>query len=195
MLNNLSRSLDGEKGPAAVEQYFVPDDIFPADLAIVFGMTAWKRPCARAVSLYRDGFARKLLFTGGFNRIIHAREGVEMARQAISDGVPESDIIVEAEATHTIENVTNALRCIERSVGVSNLSSVLLVAIHFHMRRVKTIVERTFPDNIRLGFASYASIHYSSADWFESERGRADVASETRKLNAFNRGKDGAELR
>jgi hypothetical protein len=42
-------------GMAPIDDYFVSDDIFPADLAIVFGMTTWRRPCARAVELYRDG--------------------------------------------------------------------------------------------------------------------------------------------
>jgi uncharacterized SAM-binding protein YcdF (DUF218 family) len=171
--------------PTLIDDYFVSDDIFPADLAIVFGMTTWRRPCARAVELYRDGMARKLLFTGGFNRTIQAVEAEEMARGADAAGVPQSDIIIEAEAANTVENVTNARRCIEQSLGIDNIRSVLLVAIHFHMRRVKVIVERTFPRHIHVGCASYPSAFYDSLDWSQSERGRADVASEARKLEAY----------
>jgi hypothetical protein len=63
--------------------------------------------------------------------------------------------------------------------------SILLVAIHFHMRRVRVIAARTFPGSMRIGTASYPSIHYSSADWFRSARGQADVAAEERKLRAY----------
>jgi len=175
----------GEGSAVSADAYFIPDDIFPADIAIVFGITAWQRASARAVEIYRDGSARKLLFTGGFNRAIGAIEAAEMARGAEAAGVPADDIIVEPEATHTAANVVKARACIERAIGLANIDSVLLVAIHFHMRRVKAIVERTFPARIRVGSASYPSLYYSSRDWFQSERGRRDVASETRKLDDY----------
>lgn len=170
---------------ALVDEYFVPDEIFPADVAIVFGITAWQRPCARAVDLYRDGFARKLLFTGGLNRAIGAIEAREMANGALAAGVPAADIIVEPDATNTAANIINARRCIEQSIGLADVNAVLLVAIHFHMRRVKAIFERTFPRRIHVGYASYPSVYYSSLDWSRSERGRADVASEERKLKTY----------
>ena len=72
-----------------------------------------------------------------------------------------------------------------KRIRCANVESVLLVAIHFHMRRVKAIVERTFPDHIRVGCASYPSTYYSSLDWSQSERGRVDVASEARKLDEY----------
>lgn len=174
---------------AALEQpdRFVADDIFPADVAIAFGMTAWHRPVARAVELYQAGLARKLVFTGGFNAKIGAVEAEEMARQAGALGIPAADMIIEVESINTAENVINSRRLIETFIGLRNVRSILLVAIHFHMRRVKAIAERTFPHGMRIGTASYPSIHYSSADWLRSERGRTDVASEERKLQAYLR--------
>jgi uncharacterized SAM-binding protein YcdF (DUF218 family) len=175
------------EGTAALEQpeRFIADDIFPADVAIAFGMTAWQRPLARALELYRAGLARRLVFTGGFNPKIGACEADEMAREARALGVPAADMIVEARSINTAENVVNSCRAIDASIGLANVRSILLVAIHFHMRRVKVLAERTFPGGIRIGTASYPSIHYSSADWSQSERGRADVASEDRKLQAY----------
>jgi uncharacterized SAM-binding protein YcdF (DUF218 family) len=164
---------------------FIADEIFPADIAIVFGMSAWQRPCARAVELYHAGLARRLLFTGGFNRKAGTIEAEAMADGATASGVPAGAILIEPEATHTRANVENALGCIERTVGIDNVGSLLLVAIHFHMRRVKAIAAATFPARIRIGNASYPSAYYTSADWRQSERGRADVASETRKLQAY----------
>jgi uncharacterized SAM-binding protein YcdF (DUF218 family) len=171
----------------SIDDLFVPDKIFAADLAIVFGMTSWQRPLARGTELYRGGMAQKLLFTGGFNRRIHAVEATEMARAAIAAGIRSSDILIEPEATNTTANIANAYRCIDQSIGIGNLHSVLLVAIHFHMRRVKVIVERTFPRWINVGYASYPSVHYNSVDWFQSERGRTDVFSEAKKLEDYLR--------
>jgi len=179
--------LNSREKTTSIDDLFVPDKIFPADLAIVFGMTSWQRPLARASELYRSGTAQKLLFTGGFNRRIHVVEAKEMARGAIAAGVQSSDILVEPEATNTAANVANAYRCIDQAIGIGNLRSVLLVAIHFHMRRVKVIVERTFPPWINVGYASYPSVHYSSVDWFRSERGRRDVYSEAKKLEDYLR--------
>jgi len=164
---------------------FVPDKVFPADVAIVFGITSWQRPVLRAIELYRGGMIQKLLFTGGFNERIHAVEATEMTNAAVDAGIPSCDILVEPEATNTVENVANAYRCIDRSIGIGNLRSVLLVAIHFHMRRVKVIVERTFPRRIVVGHASYPSVYYNSRDWFRSARGREDVRSETKKLEDY----------
>src|SRR5438067_599843 len=118
-----------------IEDLFVPDKLFPADLAIVFGMTSWQRPLMRASELYHVGMAQKVLFTGGFNYHIHAVEATQMAKAAVAAGIPPSDILVEPKATNTTENVVNAVRCIERSIGIGSVHSVLLVAIHFHMRR------------------------------------------------------------
>jgi len=174
---------------------FVADEIFPADVAIVFGMTGWQRPCARATDLYRAGFARKLLFTGGYNATAGVVEAGAMAECAQAKGVPVQNILIEPEAGHTVANVRNAVDCIERSIGIANVDTVLLVAIHFHMRRVKAIAGAIFPGRIRIGCASYPSIHYTSANWQQSDRGRADVASEARKLQSFLRTGDGAQLR
>lgn len=108
-----------------------------------------------------------------------------MAREALRSGVPEADILVEDEAANTAENLALARRCIEETLGLESISTILLVAIHFHMRRVLLTAERTFPRRITLGTASYPSIAYSERDWHRSGRGRRDVASEIRKIRLY----------
>jgi hypothetical protein len=171
---------------AALSKYlFCADTLFPADVAIVFGMTAWHRPVDRAIQLYRLGLAPKLLFTGGFNARLQANEAVEMARAALNRGVPRTDIIVEACSANTGDNVVNSLRSIERQIGLHTVGSVLLVAIHFHARRARLTAERHFPRHIRFGSASYPSAFYSERAWHLSDRGRADVYSEAAKIETY----------
>jgi uncharacterized SAM-binding protein YcdF (DUF218 family) len=164
---------------------FIDDKLFVADAAIVFGMTSWKMPAARAVALYRAGMAKKLIFTGGLNPRIQKVEAVEMASAAASGGIPAADILIDPASTNTAENVANALRCIERSMGLDSVKSILLVAIHFHMRRVKMTAERAFPRHIVLGTASYPSAFYTRANWHLSEKGRTDVYSELKKIGTY----------
>lgn len=165
--------------------FFPADRVFPADLAIVFGMTAWQAPLARALALYRQHLVGKLLFTGGFNARIQTEEGTAMARAALGAGVPESDILVDRSSTNTMENVVNAYRLIERAMGIDEVTTILVVAIHFHMRRVLMTVERTFPARIRVGCASYPSAAYSGPDWHLSDKGREDVFSEAAKIEQY----------
>jgi uncharacterized SAM-binding protein YcdF (DUF218 family) len=171
--------------PGSATDFFIPDSIFPADLVIVFGMTAWHRPMECAVDLYKAGTARRLLFTGGFNRRIGGVEASEMAREALRRGVPAAAILVEDRASNTAENLIFSRRLIEETAGLETIASILLVAISFHMRRVLMTAQRTFPPQIALGNASYPSVAYSDRDWFRSDRGRRDVASEIQKIQLY----------
>jgi uncharacterized SAM-binding protein YcdF (DUF218 family) len=167
------------------EFMFVADDMFLADVAIVFGMTAWHFPLEKALELYRIGLTKKLLFTGGFNPHIGTTEASVMARAAAERGVPHSDMLVDQKAANTRENVSNSYRCIKRSIGIENVKAILLVAIHYHMRRAKLTVERTFPKSIRIACASYPSAFYSHKDWHASDRGKRDVLSEALKIEKY----------
>ena len=167
------------------QEVFVSDRVFPSEVAIVFGMTTWRRPVARAVELYRAGLAKRLLFTGGFNERIGATEASEMAHEAVLSGVPAADILIEDRAANTSENLAMARDCIEGSLGLQSITAVLLVAIHYHMRRVLMTAERTLPPGIALGTAAYPSIHYTDQDWHLSARGRRDVASEIEKIRLY----------
>jgi uncharacterized SAM-binding protein YcdF (DUF218 family) len=62
-----------------------------------------------AVREYERGVAPRLIFTGGavLNRFVEARV---MARAAQAQGIPESAIFVEPEASDTIQNACYAVR-------------------------------------------------------------------------------------
>lgn len=63
----------------------------------------------RAAQLYLQGYAPKVLFTGGLGRntegLLPEPEAVRFARVAMECGVPERDIILEARSTNTAENI------------------------------------------------------------------------------------------
>lgn len=63
----------------------------------------------RAAELYHQGYAPKVLFTGGLGRntegLLPEPEALRFARVALECGVPECDILLEDRSTNTKENI------------------------------------------------------------------------------------------
>ncbi len=63
----------------------------------------------RAAELYREGYAPKILFTGGLGRntegMLPEPEAARFAKVAMACGVPEEDIILEDKSRNTKENI------------------------------------------------------------------------------------------
>lgn len=63
----------------------------------------------RAAELYHQGYAERILFTGGLGRntlgILPEPEAVRFARVAVECGVPEAAILREEQSTNTKENI------------------------------------------------------------------------------------------
>lgn len=71
----------------------------------------------RAAELYLQGYAPKVLFTGGLGRntqgLLPEPEAVRFARVAVECGVPEKDILLEDRSTNTAENIRFSRRLLE----------------------------------------------------------------------------------
>lgn len=79
-----------------------------ADLIVGFGN--FNTDIARrAAELYHQGYAPKILFTGGLGRntksLFPEPEAVRFAKVAVECGVPAQDIILEDKSTNTKENI------------------------------------------------------------------------------------------
>lgn len=83
-------------------------DVQPADCVIGFG--CYNDDIAlRCAQLYRDGYAPKVLFTGGLGRntlgLWTQPEAERFAAIAIAHGVPKEDILIENQSTNSAENI------------------------------------------------------------------------------------------
>ena len=87
-----------------------------ADLIVGFGNFN-TNIARRAAELYLQGFAPKVLFTGGLGRntegLLPEPEAVRFARVAMACGVPEGAILVEPESKNTAENILYTKRLLE----------------------------------------------------------------------------------
>ena len=72
----------------------------------------------RAAELYRQGYAPKVLFTGGLGRnttgLFAEPEALKFARVAMECGVPEEDILLEDRSANTKENIDFTRELLER---------------------------------------------------------------------------------
>lgn len=72
----------------------------------------------RAAQLYLQGYAPKILFTGGLGRntkkLMTEPEAVIFARTAMEEGVPESAILLEDKSTNTAENILFTRQLLEQ---------------------------------------------------------------------------------
>ena len=102
--------------------------LFKADCIVGFGCYNDDIPI-RCAELYRQGWAPRVLFTGGLGRntlgLWAESEAVRFGRIAREQGVPEKDIILEDRATNSAENILftrDKLRALglpcERIIGV-----------------------------------------------------------------------------
>lgn len=82
----------------------------PKEADVIVGFGNFNTDIARrAAQLYLDGYAPKILFTGGLGRntegLLPEPEAVRFARVAMECGVPEDAILLEDRSTNTRENI------------------------------------------------------------------------------------------
>ena len=102
----------------------------------------------RAAELYHQGFAPKVLFTGGLGRntegLLPEPEAVRFAKVAMECGVPAEDILLEEKSTNTKENIEFTRVLLERE-GIPT-GHILGVHQPFMERRIKAAMGVYWPD-------------------------------------------------
>jgi uncharacterized SAM-binding protein YcdF (DUF218 family) len=121
------------------------DEVHAADIILVLGAAEYRgRPSPvlearlnHALVLYLKGLAPRILTTGGAGGDPQFTEG-EVGRAYLSKhGVPSEAIVVESEASSTVESTVAAAEIMERM----NLKSCIVVSDGYHIYRVKKMLE------------------------------------------------------
>jgi uncharacterized SAM-binding protein YcdF (DUF218 family) len=88
----------------------------------------------QTVELYRMGFIKKIIFTGGSGRILHPemKEGNYINRYFLYMGIPQEDFLIEAESQNTKENAVFTKSLLDNN---NIKGELLLITSAFHMRR------------------------------------------------------------
>lgn len=88
----------------------------------------------QTIELYKRGFIKKIIFTGGSGSVLHPeeKEGMYAKRYLLTLGIPEQDFLIENESRNTHENAVLTKELIDKS-GIKG--NFLLITSAFHMRR------------------------------------------------------------
>ncbi|MDI7275087.1 MAG: YdcF family protein, partial [Anaerolineae bacterium] len=90
----------------SIGAYSSQSTLLSADAAIVLGAAAWgdepspvfRERINHAIELYRQGYVRKLIFTGASGQPGEPPESLVARQYALQCGVPEGDILVEVSS-------------------------------------------------------------------------------------------------
>lgn len=93
---------------------------------------------SHAVDLYKQGYAKKIIVSGGTDKYDHTNEAQTMYNLAIKQGVKSTDIIKEDKATSTYENLlfTNDI------LKENNMKSLIIVTEPFHSPRANLVANK-----------------------------------------------------
>ena len=121
----------------------------PVKADVIVGFGNFNTDIARrAAELYHQGYAPRILFTGGLGRntegLLPEPEAMRFARVAMDCGVPEADILLEDKSTNTKENILFTKQLLEDR----KLPHGHILGVHqpFMERRIKAALGVYWPE-------------------------------------------------
>lgn len=159
------------------------------DCIMVLGSrTAPQYRIPKAVSIYQDKRASKMLLCGG--RILetengHFSEAEIMKRKALELGMLDEGILLEELSMTTKENIICALLELERKFKLSNINKILLVTSNYHMRRCLSMAQTYMPNWIKFSPCPANDINTKRDNWYKSEQGYKKARDEAWKIICY----------
>lgn len=165
----------------------IEDDGANGDCIFVAGSSkAIQYRLPKALELYEQGRANKILFSGGvkWNGSIDP-EAIALKKEAMAKGVPEKDLLIEDRSLHTLENVLASLLVLNRVFHLYNVKRLLVVTSSYHMKRLYLTLKTYMPDWVQFTLCTADDLNTRKENWFLSEIGRNRVRSEATKLVTY----------
>jgi vancomycin permeability regulator SanA len=162
----------------------IEDDNENGDCIFVVGSSkAIQYRLPKAVELYKQGRANKILFSGGVKwNGSDLTEAVALKKEAIALGVAENDILIEDKSLHTLENVLASLLVLDREFHLFKIKRLLVVTTSYHMKRLHLTLKTYMPNWITYTLCSAEDNNTRKDNWYKSELGRKRVQDESAKL-------------
>jgi vancomycin permeability regulator SanA len=122
------------------------DELGVADVAVVFGNRVepdgtpsirLQARLDRAITLYRDGWCRTILVSGGLGKEGH-NEAVVMQSYLRDHGIPEQHIFVDRQGTNTYNTARHTAQLLQEH----GFQSVIVVTQYFHISRARLALVR-----------------------------------------------------
>jgi uncharacterized SAM-binding protein YcdF (DUF218 family) len=143
-----STRLPTETEIAAINaQHLIITPLKPADLLFVFGTRVdVKERVDAAVRLWREGYFRRSIVSGGVTPGSDRPECDIIADAMTARGIPAAIILREDRAMNTGENVTFSLPIIDAALGLASIRSVICLGNTWTARRYPMTLHRHWPE-------------------------------------------------
>jgi len=166
-------------------EHLIETPLKQADLLFVFGTRHGVAEfIEEAARLWRDGFYRHAIVTGGITPGGSEPEGIMMKQLMIEAGIPDEVILTETQASNTGENVTLSLPILEREIGLANIQSVIAMGKLCTSRRYLMTLERHWPEVEKM-LVPINWFGVPRADWHRHPVAKQRVLSEIAKIEPY----------
>lgn len=185
-MTDRSTRLPTEAEIAAINaRHLIDTPLRPADLLFVFGTRVdVDERVDVAVRLWRDGYFRWSIVSGGITPGSHRSECDIIADAMIARGIPEARILREDYAMNTGENVIFSLPIIDAALGLANIRSVICLGNTWTARRYPMTLHRHWPDVEKM-LITVDSFETPRARWHTDPEFRRRILSEWDKIEPY----------
>ncbi|HEX7260059.1 MAG TPA: YdcF family protein [Candidatus Saccharimonadia bacterium] len=136
-----------------------------ADLIVAVSGGETQQRTAEAVKLYQQGRASKLLFSGAAADPNAPSNAAVMRADALSQGVPDSAILIEELSANTQQNAEMAVPII-RSL---NAKTIILVTSPYHQRRASLNFHQAVGRDVTILNHSASDSSWRKSSWWQQE--------------------------
>lgn len=159
----------------------------PADLLFLFGTREGvERRVDTACRLWRDGFFRRAIVSGGVTPGGTASECTVIKTAMVARGIPAQHILEEHHAMNTGENVIFSLPIIDAHLGLANVRGVICLGNTWTARRYPMTLHRHWPEVEKM-LVTVNSFDTSEHLWHTDPAFRARVIEEWDKIEPYLR--------
>jgi uncharacterized SAM-binding protein YcdF (DUF218 family) len=166
-------------------EHLLTTELKPADLLFVFGTRdGVKERIEAAYHLWRDGYCRWLIVSGGLTPGSDMTECHIIKAGLVSLGVPAESILEEHKATNTGENVIFSLPIIDAHLGLDTIRTVICLGNLWTSRRYPMTLHRHWPEPEKM---LVVVNHYETPDalWHTNPELCARVLGEWDKIQPY----------
>lgn len=168
---------------------FLDSDPQKADIAILFG-TRHNEPSDVFADLYNKKIVRKVVITGGTNRVTGSNEAEEITKELKQRGINCKDILLENKSTNSLENVLFSKQVIDDKIGLKNITDIIYITKHYHARRALLTLKKYFPKQINFHPVIYSIYDFDKTNWQKSEIGKKKILGEYEKIRKYQENGD-----
>ncbi|MBN8978974.1 MAG: YdcF family protein [Rhizobiales bacterium] len=167
--------------------HLIKTSLKPADLLFLFGTREGvDRRVETACRLWRDGFFRWAIVSGGVTPGDTASECSVIKQAMVARGIPAKRILEEHKAMNTGENVIFSLPIIDARIGLANVQSVICLGNTWTARRYPMTLHRHWPEVEKM-LVTVNSFETPAHLWHTDPAFRAKVMEEWDKIEPYLR--------